>query len=201
MAELFTHWEETQDGIRIEWKLGILPMALRYAIGVPILGVGILFFVLIVVNIAMFIGGKGADLIVGTLVVVVLTAVLLPLGWWIVMSRSYLVIRSDGKSVLEVVDWRVGRKVTEHPTTDYAALRISVEKLNEETNSPRRRHATVGIRVALEPHSPTNTPWLELGWFDESTERIADARVFAKAVSTKLGLQLCDELDEWYGRG
>ncbi|MCB1087059.1 MAG: hypothetical protein KDM63_08440, partial [Verrucomicrobiae bacterium] len=177
-----------------------LTRVLRYVIGGPILVGGLLFAATVVMNGWSILVGKDWEMIPGTIAALLFGGILLPLGWWMVMSRSHFRISPDGREVSEIVDWRLGRKVKVKPVEDYRAVRLSVEPLNESTNRPRdSRPATLGIRVALDPRDKRRTPPLELGWFEPTEVRKPEARDLGEDLGRSLDLPVEDELDRWFG--
>lgn len=201
MAGIHTRWESLNDGgLRIEWKLGGLARVLRFSVGIPILLAGLVFTIIVISNIGILAAGGGRDLIGGTIISLTFAMMLLPLGWWMVMSRSHIRITPDGQSVSEIIDWRLGKKEKTVPLAEFEFVKVSVEELNPGTSHRDESGApAMGIRVALQPGESGKTPPVELGWFEPVRDQLPRVRDFLFVVNSTTGLFVEDELEQWFG--
>jgi len=145
MAGIATRVEAEGAGWRLEWRLGGAARVMRYLLGGVFLATGLLFVALLPANAAAIAKGAGGDLIGGTIVGILLGAVFLPLGWWLLFARVSVLVRHG--TVVERTDWRIGRRERARAVADYRAVGISVEPLSGK-NPARRPGAGAGVTGA-----------------------------------------------------
>jgi hypothetical protein len=116
-------------------------------------------------------------------------AMLLPLGWWLSFGRRYLVIDPQGPTIVEVFDWRVGRKETRHAASLFRAVRVAAEPLNDEpNNSNDTSPPTYCQQIRLLAKQPGVQPSFEVGVLELDDRQAAIAA--AGQIASALGLTL-----------
>jgi hypothetical protein len=173
-----------------------LPRVFRYLFGGGFFVVGLFFLATLLADAFTIARGVGNDLIAGTILSVLLAAVFLPLGWWMLVARVSWVVRTG--QVIERTDWRIGRKEKTRDPADYRAVGLSVEPVSGKESGNGK---AMGIRIALLPESPRHTPVCELAWFEAEEDRIGEARDLARRIASLLERPVDDALDEWFGSG
>ena len=160
---------------------------LRYVIGLPLLLWGALMlygvfssFIIQMQNHGM--AGLGPALI-GSLVMLIFTACVLPLGWWLVLSKHCKVLEDGTRDIVEINDWRIGRKVTRTPASAFRAVRVAMEPLNSSSTASHRKHVTYCQQIRLLAKAPDMQHSIEIGTLEENereqaireAQRVADA--------------------------
>lgn len=116
-------------------------------------------------------------------------AMLLPLGWWLSFGRRYLVIEPQGPTIVEVFDWRVGRKETRLAASLFRAVRVAAEPLNDDSRSSNDSAPPVYCQqIRLLAREPGVQPSFEIGVLD--LEARNDAIAAASQIASALGLLL-----------
>src|SRR5437868_15359809 len=82
---------------------------LRYLIGVPLMlwGAVLLYGAFSSFIIQMEDNGIGGlpEALAGSFVLLIFTALVLPLGWWLVLSKHWKLLEEGTRDILEVSDW------------------------------------------------------------------------------------------------
>src|SRR3954471_19640474 len=132
---------------------------LRYLIGVPLLlgGAFMLYGAFSSFIIQMQDNGVSGlpQALVGFFVMLIFTSLLLPLGWWLVLSSHWKVIEEGTRDIVEISDWKVGRKEKHTPVAAFRAVRVALEPLESSSSSGNHSHVICQqIRLlAKEPDS------------------------------------------------
>lgn len=194
MAGIATRVEAEGAGWRLEWRPGGAARAMRYLLGGVFFAVGLLFLALLLANGIAIAKGTGGDLIGGTILGVLLGAVFLPLGWWLLVARVSVVVKQG--FVVERTDWRIGRRERARAVADYRAVAVSVEPLSGEDYGSRK---AMGLRVALVPENPRRTAICELAWFEAAPALVEPARDLARRIGSLLERPVEEDLDWFFG--
>ena len=170
----------------------LVPVA-RLVFGLPLLAGGALFVSAVVTAIVEGARIGGVDAAIAAALQAWLSALfaamLLPLGWWLSFGRRYLVIDPQGPTIVEVFDYRIGRKETRLAASLFRAVRVAAEPLHDETNSSNdSRSPTWCQQIRLLARQPGVQPSFEIGVLElESRQDAIDA---AGQVASALGLPL-----------
>ncbi|MGE3468802.1 MAG: hypothetical protein AB7O28_00550 [Vicinamibacterales bacterium] len=166
----------------------VIPVA-RYVIGVPLLLGGLWSAVGVVTSLTEGVRQGSVEAILGAALgawwLLLLTAMVLPLGWWLTCARRYIVIEPAGPQVVEVHDWRVGRKTTRTPAAAFRAVRVAAEPVDSSPGG-NDGPTTYCQQIRLLARDPARQPSIEIGAV-ELTAR-ADAIAAAQRVGNALGL-------------
>lgn len=170
----------------------MVPVA-RLVFGVPLLAGGALFLSGVVTAIVEGARTGGADAAIAAALQAWLSALfaamLLPLGWWLSFGRRFIVIDPQGPTIVEVFDWRVGRKEVRRPSSHFRAVRVAAEPLNDEPNRSNDAGAPVYCQqIRLLAKAPGVQPSFEIGVLE--LEARQDAISAAGQVASALGLPL-----------
>lgn len=170
----------------------LVPVA-RLVFGLPLLAGGALFVSAVVTAIVEGVRIGGVDAAVAAALQAWLSALfaamLLPLGWWLSFGRRYLVIDPQGPTIVEVFDYRIGRKETRLAASLFRAVRVAAEPLHDETNSSNdSRSPTWCQQIRLLARHPGVQPSFEIGVLELKARQ--DAIDAAGQVASALGLPL-----------
>lgn len=114
-------------------------------------------------------------------------AMLLPLGWWLSFGRRFLVIDPQGPTIVEVFDWRVGRRETRLAASLFRAVRVAAEPLNDESDSSKDSGPTIYCQqIRLLARQPGVQPSFEIGVLELDARN--DAIAAAHQIASALGL-------------
>lgn len=180
-------------GWRIYQHPGALLWALRLALGVPMLGAGLMFGWFVID--ALFSGLAGAaplavdEVLLSVFFSLMFAAVLLPLGWILCVARRYTHIDLGARELRSGIDTWLWRTRTSHSLEGYAAVAVGVGDL--ETGSRHRAERVRAVQVRLIPADPQQDRVLDVALFD--TSGLDAARELGKrlAVDLRLPLQEC----------
>jgi hypothetical protein len=188
-------WRREDTRLTVRQKAGWL-WVLRLVIGLPVLLFGTLMLWLTVSEpVHRFIEGGWPAVfswLPSTLFSLVFAALTAPLGWWLVMSHSEVVVDASNRKVLEVRDWRLGRKVTIHDAGIYSKVSVERDYLMSVQES-RSSTNTLAHYVRLRGRGRHAVP-LQIAFFD-TTER-AKPEELGRLVAEMLGLPVTVNLDE-----
>lgn len=170
----------------------MVPVA-RLVFGLPMVAGGALFAfaVLNAIVTGVRIGGVDAALTAAlqAWLSALFAAMLLPLGWWLSFGRRFLVIDPQGPTIVEVFDWRVGRKETRHAASLFRAVRVAAEPLNDDADKPGDTSAPVYCQqIRLLAKAPGVQPSFEIGVLELDDRQAAIAA--AGQIASALGLTL-----------
>lgn len=158
-----------------------------FLIGLPILGLGGLFGYGTVSSFVITIQEQGWDglpqAVVGSFVMALFAALSLPLGWWIALSRHWIVLDRNTRQIVQVSDWRIGSQKKATDTSLFRCVRAATEALNTSTNSQGKGPPTLVEMIQLIPCDPDATPKLDLGWTSRGDQTTA--------------LELATEVADW----
>ncbi|MDR3403081.1 MAG: hypothetical protein P4L99_11345 [Chthoniobacter sp.] len=115
-----------------------------------------------------------------------------PLGWWLVMSRTLVILDPANRRVLEVKDWRLGRLATTHDLGDYRKVSVECDYLLSVKES-RSAGNTLANYVRLLPRQ-RHAPALQVAFFPQS-ERTRPEEL-GRLAAEALGLPLVVNLDD-----
>jgi hypothetical protein len=169
---------------------------LRYVIGVPLLlwGALMLYGTFSSFIIQMQDKGMGGlpEALLGSFVLLIFTALVLPLGWWLVFSRHRKVIEEGTREIVEISDWIVGRKEKRTPAKAFRAVRVGLEPLDSSSSGGDHSHVTYCQQIRLLARAPESQPSIEIGSHDEKAreQAIRDAQRVADFL--KLELEIAD---------
>jgi len=125
----------------------------RLLIGVPVLAVGLV----------ALLGAIGQELI-AVLALLLFAVCFLPLGWWILFGRCWIAIEPNAGEIVEITDWKIGRKSKRTPLKSFHAVRVALEPL---TNNRRSVVRVQKIRLLSRGSS------IEIGWLDKENRQQA----------------------------
>lgn len=175
---------------------------LRYVIGIPLLlwGALMLYGVFSSFIITLQIQGAGGigQAVAASFLLLVFAAMLLPLGWWLVFSKHWIMLEAGPQDIVEVSDWKLGRKEKRTPASAFKTVRVALEPLDSAPNagstSNRRssRKIVYGQAIRLLAHQPKKQPSLEIGWLEEGDREAAIAMGQQVADFLKLPLEVAD---------
>jgi hypothetical protein len=147
---------------------------LRYVIGVPLLlGGGIMLFG-VVSSFIIQMQEKGVDgvleALLGSFLLSIFAALLLPLGWWLTLSRHWVALETGRQEIREVSDWRIGRREKRTSTSAFRAVRVAREPLGSRSSASSSGRVVYGQTIRLLAKKPDEQRSIALGSLDE-TER------------------------------
>lgn len=178
-------------GILIE-QVPSLGVALgRYGLGGVLFGGGTWFLWLVLEGPWSYYldGGFAAlpEALPGMFVSALLATLLLPLGFWMLFMRTRWRIDLPSRTLVDEVDWRIGRRATTYLIADYQSLWLGEAELAPST-AKRRGPATLAICLQAMPLRAEDTATLCLAWFDLAAKETS--RALADRVSQSIGLPL-----------
>lgn len=115
---------------------------------------------------------------------------LLPLGWWLSFGRRFLVIDPQGPTIVEVFDWRLGRRETRRAASLFRAVRVAAEPLNDEPSDAGP--AVYCQQIRLLAREPGVQPSLEIGALEVEARHEAVAAGGRIAGALGLPLEVAD---------
>ena len=145
---------------------------LRYAIGAPLMLFGGLTLYGALNNLIspLWDGGWEAfpGAVMSALVLMVLCAFTLPLGWWITLGRHWKVIEEGTCDIVQLSDWHLWRHEKRTPVKAFRAVRVAMEPLNSSSRASHRQHVTYCQQIRLLARSPQEQSSLEIGSLEEN---------------------------------
>lgn len=169
------------------------PAILKYIFGVPLLIWGLLMlygvFSSFIITLQMKGTGGIGEALLGSLVMLLFTALVLPMGWWLVFSRSWIVLEAATSDIIQCSDWRLGRKQKRTPASVFRAVRVAMEPL-DSSSTANHENRTVAYcqQIRLLARDPKKQPSIELGSL-EANERPAAIEAGQK-IAKVLGLKI-----------
>ena len=104
-------------------------------------------------------------------------------------GRRFLVIDPQGPTIIEVFDWRLGRKETRHAASLFRAVRVAAEPLNDESDSSKDTGPTIYCQqIRLLAKAPGVQASFEVGVLELEDRQAAIAA--AGQIASALGLTL-----------
>lgn len=178
-------------GILIE-QVPSLGVALgRYGLGGVLFGGGTWFLWLVLEGPWSYYldGGFAAlpEALPGMFVSALLATLLLPLGFWMLFMRTRWRIDLPSRTLVDEVDWRIGRRATTYPIANYQSLWLGVAEL-APSSGQRRGTPTMALCLQALPKEKDVSQRLTLAWFDRGASDAASN--LAKTVSTATGLPI-----------
>lgn len=171
---------------------------LRYVIGVPLLLWGALMLYGVFSSFIIQMQDKGMsglpEALLGSLVLLIFTAFVLPLGWWLVLSTHWKVIEDGTRDIIEISDWKLGRKEKRTPADAFRAVRVATEPLDASSTGSNRGHVTYCQQIRLLAKAPDSQPSIEIGSLDEHDREkaIQDGQRVAEALKLPLEVAPAD---------
>jgi hypothetical protein len=170
---------------------------LKYIIGIPLLVWGLLmlygvFSSFIITMQMQGLAGIG-DALLGSFVMLVFTAFVLPLGWWLVLSRSGIKIDVANGDIIQVSDWRIGRKEKRASAKVFRAVRVAQEPLDSSSTANHQGNVTYCQQIRLLARQPDKQASIEIGSLEvneraaaiDMGQRVADALKLKLEVATE----------------
>ena len=178
----------------IRQRLGTTLVAVRLALGVPMLAAGLYMLAQAVLGPASFYMADGPagllSAIPGVLVALFLAAIFTPLGWYLMFVRIAKGIDGGGRQIYEFVDWRVGRKLTNRSADEFKEVWTGEDDVSVSENRQGKGRA---LFVRLLPANPEEHPSFDLAMFDLSQRRQAED--LSKQVAGLLALSWRNETE------
>lgn len=169
-----------------------MPRIWRWVLGVPLLLAGLVMLYGVFSSFIITLSDQGAaglvQALAGSLIMALFTALVLPLGWWILFSRHWIMIDAGTRDIVQVSDWRLGHKHKRTPAKTFRAMRVAEETLDSSSTRSHRRREVFAQAIRLLPRDPDREPSIEIGVLEQS-ER-ARAIEVATQVAAELGLPL-----------
>lgn len=163
---------------------------LRYVIGLPLLLFGGVMAAGAVSSTVIQVGDEGMAALpialVGSGMLLVFAALILPLGWWLVLSRHAVIVEAGPRDVVEVSDWRIGRKASRTPADRFRAVRVALEPVSPSAGNDGRGGRTLCLRIRLLAKEPDVQSSLEIGMLEPGDRQ--DAAIVAGRVAEVLRL-------------
>ncbi|MEZ5291242.1 MAG: hypothetical protein R2745_09175 [Vicinamibacterales bacterium] len=163
---------------------------LRYVIGVPLLLFGGVMAAGAVSSVVTQVSDDGVAALplalVGAGMLLFFAALILPLGWWLVLSRHAVVVEAGPRDVVEVSDWRIGRKANRTPADRFRAVRVALEPVASSAGNDGRGGRALCLRVRLLARQPDVQPSLEIGMLEPGDRQ--EAAIVAGRVAEVLRL-------------
>ena len=153
--------------------------------GLPFLVAGAYFAYNLMLGIADLVTGRAAigEMLVGTVLVLVMTAAFLVPGWLLVASRARIEIDRTARRVVAIRDLRVYQHRQQRSLDEFTA--VTVDRLG---SSPTRQSSVRSWQVQLTNASRKNQV---IGLFDDDEEALG----FARRISLATGLPVDDARD------
>ena len=136
--------------------------------------------------------------IVSSLVMGLFALLVLPLAWWITMSRHWIVLDRVAKEVRRYSDWRFGLHVKSEPFCSYRSIRVAAEPLTTSTGSSQRRSSSAIVQmIRLLPHHADEVPSVSLGFLPQS--EVEEATTLANQIADWISVPVeVGDLDRLY---
>ncbi|MBL9115189.1 MAG: hypothetical protein JNJ83_09275 [Verrucomicrobiaceae bacterium] len=185
------HLQRTDDGSLRLSQHGL--SVIRLVIGLPILALGLVMLYGSVNSVIPRWQQDGfyglPEALVGSVFLLLFATMLVPLGWWIVFARRWIILPKGGHVIIEGASWLIGQK--EHTTSlePYRSLRVALERV-DSSPSPKRSGTKAALchQIRLLAHDADRDPSIELGAWDESLRQEADSS--AQEIAAHLGLPI-----------
>lgn len=165
---------------------------LRWLLGAPLLlwGAFMLYGVIssFIITLQEQGGGGLLQALTGSLVLLLFTALILPLGWWIFFGRHWIRIDAGTRDIVQISDWRIGRKEKRTPVNAFRAVRMAMEPLNSSSTASNRGTVSYCQQIRLLAVDPDRQPSIEISALKEN-ER-SPAIELAQQVASELKLPL-----------
>lgn len=165
---------------------------LRYVIGVPLTLWGAVLLYGVVSSLVTGFRGGGVEAMLvaalGAWLLLMLAAMVLPLGWWLCFSRHAVVIEASREHVVEVTDWRLGRRERRTPVARFRAVRVAAEPLDSSLSGRSTAPTIYGQRIRLLARDAGRQPSIELALLD--LDRREEAITAAQQIAGGLDLPL-----------
>lgn len=162
---------------------------LRVIIGVPLLVGGAVMAYGVVSSVVLQVQADGlAGLpvaLAGAFLLLIFAAMLLPLGWWLVASRHWIVLEAGPGDVVEVSDWRFGRQERRTAASAFRAVRVALEPVRSTPGGRASSAARAYCQqIRLLARDPDSQPSIEIGALerDERDEAIVAAQRVAEVL-------------------
>jgi len=188
-------WRREDTRLIVQQKGGWI-WILRLLFGLPLLVLGTLFLWYAVSEPVhrFFEGGWSAVLgwLPSTFFALLFSVSMAPLGWWMVMSRTLVILDPANRQLLVVKDWRLGRLATKHDLTDFRKVSVECDYLLSVRES-RSAGTTLANYVRLLPRD-RRAAALQIAFFPQS-ER-SQPEELGRLAADLLSLPLSVNLDE-----
>ena len=185
---------EDRSGNLIARQTGI--PVLRYLIGVPLLlWGGLMLYGVFSSFIIQMQEKRLAGLpvaLVGSMVMLLFTALILPLGWWLTLASHWKVLEAGTRDIVEVNDWKIGRKEKRTPVDVFRAVRVAMEPLNSSPTANSRSRVVYCQQIRLLAKNPAKQASLELGSLEEHEREQAIASARQLGDFLKLPVEVAD---------
>jgi hypothetical protein len=139
---------------------------------VPLLLWGLVMLYGVFSSFVLTVGDQGLaglpQAIAGSLVIALFTALVLPLGWWLVFSRHWIMIDAATRDIVEVSDWRIGRRHKRTPAKSFRAVRVAEEALDTSSTKSTRTRQVIAQTVRLLARDPARQPSIEIGVLEQA---------------------------------
>lgn len=165
---------------------------LRYFIGVPLLLWGGLMLYGVFSSFIIQMQDKGVggigEALLGSLVLLLFTGLVLPLGWWLTLASHWKVLEAGTRDIVEVNDWKIGHKEKRTAVDVFRAVRVAMEPLNSSPTAGNRSSVTYCQQIRLLAKDPGRQPSIEIGSLEKNQREQAIA--FGQQVADFLLLKL-----------
>ncbi len=180
--------ETDRNGNLIARQAGL--SVLRYAIGLPLLILGALCLYGVISNPIIEIQQNGLSglwtALPGAVLLLILCAFTLPLGWWITFSQHWIRFDKPVGEVATVSSWLIGQREKKHPLANFNGVRLAMEELKVSSRTKTRNHIYIQM-IRLLTHRAED-PSLEVGWREKGERAIV--LPMAEELAAYLGLPL-----------
>ncbi len=187
--------EQDAQGNLIARQTG--PTLLKYIIGVPLLLWGVLMLYGVFSSFAITMQMKGVagigEALLGSVVMLVFTAFILPLGWWLVLSRSWIKIDTSSGDIIQASDWRIGKKEKRTASNLFRAVRVAMEPLDSSSTANHQGNVTYCQQIRLLARQPDKQPSIEIGSLEASERSTAIDLGQRIATAMKLKIEVAKE--------
>ena len=169
----------------------------RWVLGVPLLLWGLVMLYGVFSSFIITLSDEGAaglvQALAGSIIMALFTALVLPLGWWIVFSRHWIMIDAGTRDVVQVSDWRLGHKHKRTPAKAFRAVRLAEETLDSSSTRSHRRREVYAQTIRLLAHDPARQPSIEIGALERADRERAIEVATQVAGELKLPLEVAAE--------
>lgn len=135
----------------------------RYVIGIPLLLLGAFFLFSAISSLILLVKESRWETLPGPFLLFFMAAIVVPLGWWLVLSTHWILLDRAHAEIKEVSDWRLGRKARSTPLSRFHSVSVVTEPILSASSTSSNSTPTFCHKVQLTPSDPDEQAAIDLG--------------------------------------